>query len=196
MDVGPVGIVGVHLLLGPDKELLGGAVLVGGNTVDPVANPGGIEEVGGDRFRNTGGLGQQVGQIGEGAHLHVVGIGAGVGEHDVIGLVGLDDDGAALAPGAPLDALDIDVHADLFLQIGVGLLRPGADVGGLAAAHHVPGDDRIAALLGRRGRGRGVVAGSLDVGLSGIAVSGRLVVAAATSSQQGQRHDRDQEQSK
>ena len=188
MHVGPVGIVCLHLLLGPDKELLGGVILVGGDAVDLAVDLGGVKEVGGNGLGNAGGLGQQVGQIGESAHPHVVDIGAGVGEHDVIGLVGLDDDAAALAPVAPGDALDVDVHADLLLQVGVGLLGPGVDIGGCAAAHLVPGDGGVLAIVG--------VGGGVGVRVGGGVRVRRGVAAAAAAGQQGQRHDGSKQQCK
>ena len=197
VDVGVVGVVGLNLLLGPDKELLGGVVLIGGDAVDLAVDLGGVQELGGNGLGDARALVEQVGDVQERAHLHVVGVGAGVGEHDVIGLVGLHDNGPAVAPVAPGDALDVQMHADLFLQIGVDLLGPGAHIGRLAAAHLVPGDDGDAVLFS--GRGRGVVAavsgcaGVVAGGRGGAALTGTAVAAAG---QQAQSHNNSQEQSK
>ena len=200
VDVGVVRIVFLHILLGPGEVVGHSGILVSRDSVQLAADLAGVQIVLGDQIGDARGLLDELGQVSESAHGHVAGVGAGVGEHDVIGLVGLDDHAAAIAPSAPVHALDINVRADLLLvQIGVGLLGPGVDVGGLAAAHHVPGDGgdfaiggagSIRGVRGIRGIGSVSVAGS--VGSAG----GLVAVSAAAAGQQGQRHDGSEEQSK
>src|SRR5699024_6526396 len=110
-----VGIVLVHVVLGPDEEVGHGGILVGGDAVELAVDIAGLQVLLGDQIGEAGNVGHQIGQVGESAHVHVGGIGAHVGEDDVVVIVGLDQHGAPVIPAAPIHHLQVHMGADLLL---------------------------------------------------------------------------------
>ena len=119
----------------PDEVLGDGGILVGRHTVDAAAHAAGVPVTGGNQLQQAGSVvSQQVGDVQIRAHGHVGNQIAAVAEDDVIGLVRVDDDAAAVAPVAPADAFHIQPGADLLFDVGVEMLDPRAVVVGLSVA--------------------------------------------------------------
>ena len=138
VSLGVLGEVSLDVSLGPDEEVGHGRILVAGDAVQLAADQAGVQVILGDQVGQAGNLSHQVGDVSESAHVHVGSVGGHVGEHQIVGLVGLDGDGAQVAPVAPGADADIQMHADLLLQVGIHLSLPGVVVSGLAAADLVP----------------------------------------------------------
>ena len=146
----------IHGALVPNDKVGDGGVLHGGHSVDLAAHTAGIPVISGDGGPQVRSIFlHQIGDVQEGAHAHVVGVGVHVGEQDVILAGGVDDDVAALIPVAPANDLNVDVDADLLFQVGVDLGQPGIVVRGHAVADHDPLEGNDLAVSGRGLAGTG-----------------------------------------